>query len=98
MVEKAPPAEKAALLNDALTRYLAVFEGKNLRDKETANAYWVREAGIAAARMAEDQQRWDVAANLYRRLGELIPSMREVWDAKLRRLEQLRPASAPAVP
>jgi hypothetical protein len=45
---------------------------------------------MAAARLAEELQRWDEAANLYQKLARWAPPLRKTWELKLERLEQLR--------
>jgi TolA-binding protein len=82
--------EQTALLNQALGRYLYVVEGRRLRENETADPSWVKESALAAARIAEEQQRWDVAENLYRRLMNLLPPTRGLCEARLQRLTQIR--------
>ena len=89
--EQASPAERTNLLNEAWTHYWYVAEGKNLREHEVADPFWVKQAAVAAARLAEDQRRWDVAARLYERLrDELAPPLRKTWELKLEKLRQLR--------
>jgi TolA-binding protein len=83
-------AERNRLRTEALRHYLNVSEGKNLRASEQANPFWVKEATLCAARLSEDQQRWDVAANLYRGLINAVPALRKMWEAKLEKLEQAR--------
>lgn len=89
-------AERTRLLTEALGHYLNVAEGKNLRASEQANPFWVKEATLYAARLAKDQQRWDVAANLYRGLIDTVPALRRTWEARLEELEQARSAQASA--
>ncbi|HKS38770.1 MAG TPA: tetratricopeptide repeat protein [Verrucomicrobiae bacterium] len=86
--------ERTRLLNEALGRYLNVALAKNLRASEQANPSWVKEATLYAARLAKDQQRWDVAANLYRGLIDAVPALRRMWEARLEELEQARSAQA----
>ena len=89
--EQASPAERTNLLNEAWTHYWYVAEGKNLREHEVADPFWVKQAAVAAARLAEDQRRWDVAARLYERLrDELAPPLRKTWELKLEKMRQLR--------
>jgi len=85
-------AEQDRLLSEALRHYQNVALGKNLRASEEANPFWIKEAALAAARLSEDLQRWDVAANLYRGLIDSIPALRKAWEAKLEKLDQARSA------
>jgi outer membrane protein assembly factor BamD (BamD/ComL family) len=91
---QAPGSERERLLAEALRHYMNVAEGKNLRASEQADPFWVKEATVAAARLAQDQQRWDVAANLYHGLIDLFPALRKTWEARLEKLEQARSARA----
>ena len=90
-------AERTNLFTASLAHYLNVGLGKNLRENEQADPFWVKEAALSGARLAEDLQRWEVAANLYRRLIDLAPGLRKTWES---RLEKLPPAGAdaPAAP
>jgi tetratricopeptide (TPR) repeat protein len=90
----APAPERLGLVNEALARYLSVVTA-DLRPNETADPFWVKEAALGAARLAEEQQRWEVAASLYEKLKELSPPLRETWQARLERLSQLRQAAQP---
>jgi TolA-binding protein len=92
----APLAEKTAFLNESLRRYLFVVEGRHLRDSENADPALVKEAALAAARLAEEQGRWDVAESLYRQLMELLPPMRVICESRLQRLTRLRAQSGMA--
>ena len=86
---RATGAEKTALQDEALRRFLALFEGAHLRDGETADPSLLKEAALAAARLAEEQGRWEVAASVYRRLIDTLPPMRTIADARLRRVQQM---------
>ncbi|MCL4181713.1 MAG: hypothetical protein KJ072_28750, partial [Verrucomicrobia bacterium] len=88
---RAPEAEKKPFLDEALRRYLYVFEGGQLREGETADPALLKEAALAAARLAEEQGRWEVAASVYGRLMELLPPMRGIAEARLQRIQQLVP-------
>jgi TolA-binding protein len=78
-----PGADRARLLQWALGHYLAVVEGKILREGETADPHWTKEAGLAAGRLAEESQRWDLAVGVYEGLRARLPFLRALWDAKL---------------
>jgi TolA-binding protein len=91
-----PAPENKPLLTEARDRYLNVLNGANLGDDEKPSAFWVKEAGFAAARLAEDQQDWSVAANIYRRLLKLLPPLQTVIEKRLERvLEQMRRLERP---
>jgi len=84
------------LLGEALRHYLYVVEGKNLGEHEVADPFWVKEAAVAAARLAEDQKRWNVAKKLYLQLKELLPSLRKTWELQLEKMERLESQIEPA--
>lgn len=86
-----PAPDNKAFLVDARDRYLNVLNGANLRDGEKPSPFWTKEAAFAAARLAEEQQEWQVAANIYQRLLKVLPSVQTVVEKKLERaLEQSR--------
>ena len=45
-----------------------------------------QEAAFSGARLAEELQGWEVAANLYRRLIVLAPGLRKTWENRLEKL------------
>lgn len=75
--------ERGRLQEQALAHYLSIVEGKNLREGERADPFWVKEAGLAAARLVEEGQRWDVAIRIYEQLERRVPSLSENWRARL---------------
>jgi TolA-binding protein len=83
-------AERTNLLIEALRHYWNVVDGQALGESENADPFWLKEAATAAARLAEELQRWDEAANLYQKLTKWAPPLRKTWESKLERLEQLR--------
>jgi hypothetical protein len=76
-------AEKVDLGKTAMGHYLNVFEGKIALKDEQLDPFWVKETGFAAAALAEEQQQWDVAMNIYRRLGETFPVLRTALEKKI---------------
>lgn len=85
--------EQPALLKLALGSYLDVVYEKKLREGETRNLFWVKKAGLEAARLVEAMQEWPQAVNLYRRLGELLPPLKESLERKIQKAqEHLTPA------
>lgn len=76
------PAERAALQERALDHYLNVIYGNNLRTGETLDPLQVKEAGVRAARLLKNQQRWREASKLYSRLKELLPPLRAALEAQ----------------
>lgn len=90
---KAAP-ENATLLKAARDHYLNVLHGTNLPEGEKCSAHWLKEAGFSAARLAEEQQEWEVAANIYKRMVRLLPPIKPILEKKLERAEQLRVSKA----
>lgn len=77
------PAEKVELSKAAMDHYLNVFEGKVALKDEQLDPFWVKETGFAAAALAEEQQQWEVAMNIYRRLSEKFPVFRAALEKKI---------------
>jgi tetratricopeptide (TPR) repeat protein len=88
-----PVPEQAAALDQALDHYLRVFYGKNLRDGEAPDPYWLKEAGLEAAALAESLGKWNQAISLYQRLQIELPPLRARLDKKI---EQAQRALEPA--
>lgn len=78
----------------ALQHFLNVVYEKNLRAGEAADPFWVKRAGLEAARMAEDSQLWDQALRLYQHLEELLPPLRPMIENRILKAKE-RLAAAP---
>jgi hypothetical protein len=78
--------EKKALLDSSLNKYLSVFYGKNLREGEQAESFWVKKAGLDLAGLltesgeVQDRQR---ALRVYERLKKLLPVLGPSLDPKI---------------
>lgn len=83
-----PADEQPPLLKQALDRYLNVALATNLRGQELPDAFWVKRAGLDAARVAETLGEWQQAVNLYQRLEELLPPLKEMLDKKISRARE----------
>ncbi len=70
-----PPGRRSELLRQAVDHYLNVLLGSDLRDNEEADAFWIKEAGLAAARVDEDLGEWDQAVSVYESLNEQLPPL-----------------------
>jgi TolA-binding protein len=88
------PAERAATLRQALDRYLNVVYGKNLAEGERLDPVWLREAGLAAARLAEELKQWDVALKLYENLAAALPPLRPSMEKRIERTRELGAGAA----
>jgi len=71
------------LLKEALNHYLDVLYDKQLEGGERPVAYWLKRAGLDAARLAETLQDWPQAIQLYRRLQGLLPPLKAMLDKKI---------------
>lgn len=72
-----------ALWQGALDQYLNVVYGSNLREGEKPDPFWVKEAALAAAKIAESQKKWERAIDLYRRLQQLVPPLRAGLEKRI---------------
>ena len=66
-----------------LDHYLNVVYGNNLRDGEKPDPFWLKEAALAAAKIAETQKKWERAIDLYSRLQQMLPPLREGLEKKI---------------
>ena len=83
--------EQNAMLKLALGNYLDVVYEKNLREGEARDlSYlsWVKKAGLEAARLTEAMEEWTQAVKLYRRLGELLPPLKESLERKIQKAQE----------
>jgi TolA-binding protein len=77
-------------LQAALGSYLDVFWGNNLRDTESADPFWVKEAGLRALPLIETLGEGD-PNKFIDQMEAVLPQMRDVLEKK--RLQISRPAS-----
>jgi TolA-binding protein len=79
----ATDANRKVLLDSALQNYLDVFYGKILRAGEQADPFWTEKAGLQAANIVETLGEWQQAINLYQRLENLLPPLRDSLEKKI---------------
>jgi len=85
------PENADLLLKSAFDHYYNIVCGKNLRDKEQPDQYCLKEAGLAASRLAEERKDWEVAVNIYERLLAYLPSLRPLLEKRIEKAQdQLR--------
>ncbi len=85
------PEARAALLKLAFDHYFNIVIGGNLSGKAQSDPVWVEKAGFAAARLAEAQNQWTLAINVYKSMHEVLPPLRPRLDEKISKAsEQLR--------
>ncbi|WCJ60585.1 tetratricopeptide repeat protein [Fontisphaera persica] len=83
------PAQREALLAEAFEHYRNVLYGRNLNEDETADPFWLRRAGLAAAALKENQREFAAAQAIYQRLKNLLPVLAEYCDRRIERLREL---------
>lgn len=83
----------ADLLKQGRENCLDVYFGKQLRENETPDLFWQREAGMKAARFSESLNEWRQAIELYRDMLRLKLFPAKAMEIKISIAEnQLRPA------
>jgi TolA-binding protein len=88
--EQKTGAEQSALLRSALNLYLDVlYFDKDLREGEKPDPFWVKKAGLEAARLTESAQEWTQAIKIYERLRELMPALGPTLDKKAAKAAEL---------
>ncbi len=80
--------EQIAALRQALDNYLDVVLETNLAEGESPDLFWVKKAGLEAARLAESMQEWPQAIKLYQRLGELIPPLKASLERRIQKAQE----------
>ena len=69
--------ERRGELIPALVRYRKVL------DAEDSDPFWVKEAGLSAARILEAREEWDSASKVYERIGRILPALSPVLEKKI---------------
>jgi len=90
-----PEMERWALLRQALDHCLAVCYGKNLRDGEQPDPYWLKQTGLSALRLAKRLGDREVFEGVCRRLIREMPPLKDRLE---RELKTFRAGKAPAKP
>lgn len=81
-----PAAEQAALQDAAMTHFLNVLYGRNLRPGEVPDPQGIQQAGIEAALLAQLRGQWETAAGVYQRLITELPPLRPQLEKKIEEL------------
>lgn len=80
------------LLRQALNHYLDVFYETHLREGELPDLFWLKRAGLDAARVAESLGDWTPALRIYQSLQTHLPPLRTALDKKIEKArERLTP-------
>ena len=53
------------------------------RDGEAPDPFWLKEAGLAAGKLAEYRQQREVAINIYKRLEAKLPPLRDLLEKRI---------------
>jgi hypothetical protein len=96
--EQKAGAERKALLEAALGKYMAVFYGSNLLPGESGDTFWVEKAGRDMADMLmepSEVHNLGQARNVCDRLKKLLPMLARSLDEKIARLNQARERAGP---
>ncbi len=81
--QQKPPAEQKPLLDEALSHYQNVVYQNKLIGNERPDLVSIKEAGLAAGRLLEAQQRWTEATSFYKGLLEILPALKSTWEKKM---------------
>ncbi|MFM1770829.1 MAG: hypothetical protein RJA22_3358 [Verrucomicrobiota bacterium] len=71
-----PTADSTNLLSAAFDHYFNVLLGAGPAQGGEPDPFWIRQAGYAAARLAEERRQWNVAVNIYSRMADLLEPLR----------------------
>lgn len=74
MARNGAAADATNLLTAAFDHYLNVVIGASVAGE--ADPFWIKQTGYAAAKLAEERQQWDIAANVYERMAVSLPILR----------------------
>jgi tetratricopeptide (TPR) repeat protein len=85
------PAERKDTLDQSLNSFLNVLHGANLRDGETPDSSWLREAAENAVSILQSQGRLEEAIKIYRRLSDLVPAHKHSIEKKIDSLKSRAP-------
>jgi TolA-binding protein len=77
-------AERQKQPEEALRHYCAVLYDL---DTKQADPVWVKEAGVKAAALYEEQKHWSDAETVYRRVQDVVPSLRSEMQRNIDRVK-----------
>lgn len=84
--------ERQGKTDEAFERYMNVVTRKNLRDGEKFDPIWIKESGLYAANILEVRQEGERAANVYRKIAELVPSLGSMLEKRIDSATPKQPA------
>ena len=76
-------ADSSTLLDAAFEHYTNVVYENNLRDGESPDLFWLKEAGLAAGKLVEERKQWEIAIKLYTRLQTKLPPLRDFFAKRV---------------
>jgi len=86
-----PANEATNLITVAFEHYYDVVLGAGPLAQTGTDPFWLKEAGLAAARIAEDRRQWKRAISIYERVGSVLASLKPRLQDKIEKArEQLR--------
>lgn len=91
LAELQPAGQQQPLLQRAMDYYLDVLYERHVRQGEQWDAsglFWLKRAGLDAARLAESLQAWPQAVRLYERLAALLPPLKPVLEKRLEKARE----------
>lgn len=77
---------KTKLLDESITRCRNAVYGFGLKDGEETVPFVIEQAGFFAGKLLEESGRGEEAAQLYRRMAELVPSLKDLIKERLANL------------
>ena len=84
-------AEQTALLKQARSDYYEVFKGNHLREGEKPDLFWMKQAGLEAARLTEQLQEWPQLVRLYGDLTNALPQLQPTLENKIDKIIREHP-------
>ena len=87
MAESKPSSEKEPFLRAALGQLLNLVYGNGLAGRKP-DPFYLKKAGQAAGRLAEELGEREAALQLYKRLLLEVPSLKSTWEGRIQALTQ----------
>jgi len=94
ILERLAVTVEPILWKAAFESYYSVVNPADLRPGEKLEPYWFKEAGLAAARLAEEHQEWETAVRIYIRMIDAIPALRPALEKKLEKAREQIPSGS----
>jgi len=86
-----PANEATNFITAAFEHYYDVVLGSGPLAQTGTDPIWLKEAGLAAARIAEDRRQWKAAIRIYERVGSVLAPLKARLQDKIDKArEQLR--------